>query len=274
MNDIRYKNFKISAIIALLLVIYGPTFLWMKQRFLAADSYYSHGFLIPVIAIFLIWQKKERLMQIPIKSFGGGFYIFLGGLFLQIISAWWSISFTSGFSFLIVLIGLVLYFFGKKITKEILFPLGFLVFMIPLPLVVIAKINLKMKLFSAHWATLFLSKIMDLVAVRSGSYIKMAHCSLSVDDPCSGLKSLISLLALGAMFAYLIKTSRLKKLIIFLSSVPMALIANAIRVIFLCLVSEIYGTKIAMAGFFHNLSGLLVFVVAFIGMMFISKALD
>jgi exosortase len=156
--------------------------------------------------------------------------------------------------------------------KESLFAVLFLLFMMPLPLVAIVGITFKMKLFAAFWA----NKIVNLLGIRAvldGSVIKMAHTHVIVEDVCSGLRSLISLLALGAIIAYLSKLAPWKKLVVFLSSGVMAIISNVVRIVFMATTSEIYGAKFT-EGFLHTLSGLIVFVVALAGLMIIVKELE
>ncbi len=264
---------KILLITGMLAVIYAPTFIWMWGRFFAADSYYSHGFLIPIISAFFAWSKRKELKSLPVKSSLLGLFIVIIGLLFHITGAWLRVYFISGVSFVIVLFGLVLWFFGKGVTRKLIFPLGFLVFMIPLPLVAVADISLKMKLLAAQMATWMVNHI-GIRAIRDGSLITMSNSSLSVDDPCSGLKSLISLMAMGVIFGYISKTSFVKKMIIFISSIPIAVLANSVRVFLLCVISEVYGTKVATGGFFHDAGGLMVFAVAFICLMFLVNTLE
>lgn len=145
-------------------------------------------------------------------------------------------------------------------------------FMIPLPLIAIVGITFKLKLFAAYWA----NKVVNALGVRAildGSVIKMAHTHVIVEDVCSGLRSLISLLALGTIIAYLSKLSRWKKVVVFFAAGVMAIIANIVRIVFMALTSEIYGAKFT-EGFLHTLSGLIVFVVAFAGLMIVVKELE
>jgi exosortase len=144
--------------------------------------------------------------------------------------------------------------------------------MIPLPLIAIVGITFKMKIFAAYWANKIINAC-GIQAVLDGSVIKMRHTHVVVEDVCSGLRSLISLLALGTIIAYLSKLSRVKKVIVFFAAGVMALLANIIRIVFMALTSEIYGAKFT-EGFLHTLSGLLVFVIAFAGLMIVVKELE
>ncbi|MDD5669896.1 MAG: exosortase/archaeosortase family protein, partial [Candidatus Omnitrophica bacterium] len=182
------------------------------------------------------------------------------------------VYFTSGFSLLLVIPGLVLLFFGKEYLRKLLFPIVFLVFMIPLPLVAIANISFRLKIFAAQIST-FVVNSLGVTAVRDGSVIRTMHAYLVVEDPCSGIRSLISLIALGGLMAYFSNLSKVKKSILFAASMPIAIISNVIRISALTLVSEIYGAKYA-GGWFHDTMGILVFVFAFVGMILVSKVLE
>ncbi len=264
--------FKIALIIILLIGIYAPAFVNLTGRFLAADSYYSHGFLVPVVSAYLIWRKRKRLKNaLPAQSGKSGLPLLAAGLFLHFISTALKINFGSFISLPIVLAGLALYLFGKRVARELVFPLGFLIFMIPLPSVVIIAVSFKMKLLAAQLAS-WAVNMMGISAIRDGSTIHLPQDFLIVGDPCSGLRSLISLLALGAVFTQFISGSVLRKNILFLSAIPIALMSNVARIVLLLLATYVYGKNVAM-GFFHDLTGMLVFVFAFIGLTIVIRLL-
>ncbi len=254
------------------ILTYIPTLLWMWDRWFARDSYYSHGVLVPFVSGFLIWQMRKELSEIRPKPSPWGVPLIIVGLIVHLASSLFRIYFTSGFSMLVVLTGLVLFIYGSKIFKKILFPICFLIFMIPVPLVVITNISFKMKIFAAQIATAALNG-MGLIAVRSGSVLKMQHTYVVVDDICSGLRSLISLAALGSMFAYWMKGPMYKRVILFCSTIPIAIATNVMRIIFLAFISEVWGAKYAV-GFVHDLSGFMVFALAFILLYAVGKVLE
>ncbi|MDD5020010.1 MAG: exosortase [Candidatus Omnitrophica bacterium] len=263
---------KPAALTVLLAVIYSPTIGWMVDRWMAKDSYFSHGFLVPVVSLYIVWLKRRKLKAIKPRSVSWGLALIVGGLLIHVLSAFLRVYFTSAYSFLPVLCGLILYFRGLPTLKELWFPVTFLVFMIPLPLIAIVGITFKMKIFAAYWANKIVNA-MGIRAVLEGSIIKMRHTHVVVEDVCSGLRSLISLLALGALMAYFSNLPRYKKLIVFLSAGAMAILANIVRIVFMAVTSEVYGAKFT-EGFLHTLSGLIVFVVAFAGLMIVVKELE
>jgi len=257
---------------AMYLAAYVPTMIWMWDRWFARDSYYSHGILIPFVTIYLIWQKREELALIEKAKSAWGLPLVVVGMLMHAFASLMRVYFISGFSMLIVLIGLILFFYGFAIFRKILFPVLFLVFMIPVPLAIITNISFKMKIFAAKIATTVLNNS-GIPAVREGSVIRMRHAQVIVDDVCSGLRSLISLMALGSIFAYWMKSTMTKRGILFLTTVPIAIITNVFRVIFLSSVAEIWGVQYA-AGILHDVSGFLVFALAFVLLYIMGRILE
>lgn len=267
----KYRDELLTLIFVLL--TYTPTFIWMWDRWFVRDSYYSHGILIPFVSFYLIWNKREELSKLPREYSPWGFPIFLFGILLHLISAAFRVYFSSGFSLIIVLIGLLLHFFGYRILKHLFFPIVFLAFMIPLPIVTIANISFKLKVFAAQLATNILNNHLRIPCFQDGSIIRLQHAHVIVDDVCSGLRSLISLTALGSIFAYWIKGGIIKKTVVFLSTIPIAVITNALRIVFLATVSEVWGAQYA-TGFLHDLSGFIVFAGAFVLLFAVVKLLE
>ncbi|MBC8234526.1 exosortase/archaeosortase family protein [bacterium] len=263
---------KIGFIVLLLVVIYYPTAGWMWTRWFWADSYYSHGPLIPLVSGVLIWLKRRELAEAQISYSKPGIFILSAGLFLHLLSALVFIQSISGFSLPIVMIGLVLYLFGWEITRIVLFPLGFLFFIAPAPLQFIAATTLKMKLFAAHISAIAV-QLLGIPMVREGSIVHLSNTTITVGDPCSGLRSLISLTALGVLYAYLAQSSYPKRVALVLASIPIAIIANIIRVIGVIVVANSYGNRIVTDGLVHDAFGFSVFVIALAGLILTGRIL-
>ncbi|MBI4846012.1 MAG: exosortase/archaeosortase family protein [Candidatus Omnitrophica bacterium] len=269
MKPINY--IKTAIVLVLLGLIYYPAFTWMWVRWNAEETYYSHGPLIPVAVLFFIWIKKEELFKLRNNSLDAGIICICMGIFMHLVAIWINVLFISAASLIVTLIGLILYFFGKEMLRRVLFPICYFVFMIPLPLFLIANIVVKMKLFAAQMATVVLNKI-GIAAIREGSIIHMTRSYLAIESPCSGLRSLISLMAFGAAFAYLTRHNMAKKWVLFLSALPIALLANVLRIVLLGWVSEIYGMEAAQ-GWIHDFSGYLLFVIAAFAMIAVNSLL-
>jgi exosortase len=257
----------------LVIAAYIPSFIWMVERWTVQDTYYSHGFLVPFICLFIIWTKRESFEKLAVHPAPKtGWSIFGAAIFIHLVSTLLRVSFTSGFSLIPVIVGLILVFLGKDFLKLLWFPIAFIAFMIPLPMVATANMSFRLKLLAAQIATLIVNGL-GVEAVRDGSIIKTAHASVTVEDPCSGIRSLIALIALGALMAYFSHISRPRKAVLFASSVPIAVSTNIVRITALTLASEIYGSQFAM-GWFHDTMGVLVFVLAFLMLSVVGKLLE
>lgn len=263
---------KFQVCLILMLAAYIPTIMWMYWRWNAAESYYSHGILIPFVSLFIVWQRRDMLVNIPIQTDFRGLLLVVFGMVLHIIAAVLRIYFLSGFTLIMVLFGLILYFFGSKMIKALIFPIFFLIAMIPMPLVLIGNLTVQLKLLVTQ-ASVFVLNHIGFPSIQDGSVIRMPNSYIEVAAPCSGLRSLISLLTLGLLFAYALKIAFWKKVVLFLSSIPIAMFSNLCRVLMIAVVNDLYGEKVAM-GFFHDFSGYMIFVIAFICLYVVSKILD
>jgi exosortase len=195
-------------------------------------------------------------------------------LLIHVGSVWTHIFFTSGFSILLLCVGSCLYFFGLKITRKIAFPLLFLLFMFPLPMGAVAVFSFPLKLGVANLAAICLGAF-GLPLFREGAVVHLARTTLTIDDPCSGIRSLISLLALGALIAYFSKIKALKKGILFIAAIPIAIFTNVLRVCALILAANWLGAQWAMPEhWFHTASGMGVFAVSLILLFFSMKMLE
>ena len=252
--------FKLISIVFLLALTYFPVFLWMFDRWFSRDSYYSHGILIPFLVIFFIWQKRSKIINQPFIASVWGNRLFLIGVGIHLLSLIAGVYFTSAFSLVIVLLGLVLQLYGRQVFKELYLPLLFLVLMIPLPLVFIVNLSFQLKLLAAKLAAIMLHQL-GIPAISEGSYIQMRNAFVVVEDVCSGLRSLMALISLGAVFAYLMKTSYKKKLVLLLAAFPIAIIVNALRIAVLALKAEWWGVE-SIQGIVHEVAGYLVIAVA------------
>ena len=253
--------------------LFFPTFRWMAERFDAADSFYSHGWLIPIASGWLIWRRREDLARLPRRATWRGVWLLAPCVALHVIATWLRLGFVSGFAMLGALCGLVWTCWGEAVLRRLRFPLLFLVFMVPLPGIVLIAVSFKMKLLAASWATWGLRGL-GIAAAQMGSTVHVPGLSVIVDDTCSGLRSLISLIALATLWTALLGpgATRLHQLVIVACAIPIALVANMARIIALVLLAAIYGRGIA-DGFIHYGSGVVVFGIALAALAGISRCL-
>jgi exosortase A len=223
---------------------------------------FSHGFLIPIVSLYFVYERRKELSALSPSTAWGGLGLIVLGILLLLLGNLATEYFTMRFSILVVLGGIILFLLGKEFYKTLLFPVVFLIFMIPIPSVLMDRITFPMQLFASKVAARSLYLI-GIPVLREGNIIQLANTSLEVAEACSGIRSLISLLALSVVFAYLSQKTTLKRVLLVLSTFPIAIIANAARVTGTGILAHHYGDKVAQ-GFFHGFSGWILFVVAFI----------
>jgi exosortase len=264
----------IAVITLLFFFTYKEILLWMYERYTGADSYYSHGFLVPFISIFFIYWQKDRLKEAKQSTNIVGLYIIIFALLLHLLGTTLYVFSISGFSIFFLVVGLALYFFGTKISKSIWFPLLFLVFMFPLPQALIGVVSFPLKIFAAK-AGVWIVDSLGVPVHGEGFNIFIPAGHLLVGNPCSGLRSLISFLALGSVLAYLAPISTARKWILFLLSIPIAILSNVIRIPILILASHKWGLAAAAPDtFIHTGSGMLVFIIGFTLLLASAKVLE
>ncbi len=258
---------------ALFVLLFWPTFVWLAERFDAHDSFYSHGWLIPVASAWLIWQRRGMLQSCRVRESVAGLWLLIPSLLLHVVATRWHLHFVSGFAMLATVWGFVWTCSGWSVLWALRMPMLFLLFMIPLPGVLLISVSFRMKLLAATLATHALH-LFGIHAVQAGSTIQVPGVSVIVDDTCSGLRSLISLIALATLWTSFMPPSAgaRKRWVMVAASLPIALAANVVRITVLVLLAAIYGPKIA-DGFVHFGSGLVVFGVSLIVLAWLNRRL-
>ncbi|BCR05273.1 exosortase [Desulfuromonas versatilis] len=226
------------------------------------DPNYSHGFLVPVISIYFLLQKKAELNASPVRPSNLGLLVILGGLAMLIVGIAGTEYFTMRSSLVVLLAGIVLYLFGWQVFKILALPIGFLIFMVPLPYIVYDAAAFPLKLFVAKFSVISL-KALGVIVMREGNIIMFPNTVLEVADACSGLRSLMSLIALAVAFAFMSQKTAFKKTFLILMAIPIAIFTNMVRVIVTGFLAQYYGAA-AAEGFFHEFAGMAVFVLAMV----------
>ena len=265
--DATHKpSYLILAAFALFLIIYIPVLIGLVGDWYDDDNY-SHGFLIPVVSAYLIWKKRQQIKELTAPSGDNlGLILIIFGMVIYILATAAAEYFTLRFSLVATLFGLVWYLYGRGVIKLTWFELLFLLFMIPLPYVLYNSLTFPMQLFATK-VTVKILNIIGMTALRQGNMIHLPGYSLEVAEACSGMRSLISLLALGAIYARLTQKDIPRQIVLFLSTIPIAIAANIFRVLFTAVGAYTISRELAEE-FLHELSGMMVFIVAFI-MLFI-----
>ncbi|MHB8533833.1 MAG: VPLPA-CTERM-specific exosortase XrtD [Sulfuricaulis sp.] len=220
---------------------------------------YSHGYLIPFIVIFLIWQRKDRLEQVPFVGSWIGILVMVLGvllLFAGKLSTHYSII---EYSFVIVLMGIVLAMMGWRAFKIIWAPLIMLLFMFPIPVFLFATLSTQLQLISSQLGVAII-RLFNISVYLEGNVIDLGVFKLQVVEACSGLRYLFPLMTLGFIMAYFFKAAFWKRAVVFLSTIPITVFMNSFRVGMIGILVDHWGRSMAM-GFLHYFEGWVVFMV-------------
>jgi len=236
------------------------------------DDNYSHGFFIAPLAAYFAWERRAKFAAQPITPSLLGLLVVAGSLVLLIGGILGAELFLSRVSFLGVLTGAILYFYGWQRLRVVLFPLAFMLLMIPLPAIIFNKIAFPLQLLASNVGESTIDA-MGIPILREGNILILANAKLEVAEACSGIRSLVSLFTLGLVFGYFVDPLAWVRLVIALSAVPVAIVANGLRVAGAGVAAHNYG-EAGVEGIFHEFSGWVVFVLAFMMMFGVQRLLQ
>ena len=256
--------------LVLLVAIYWNVGRSLYNNWTLTDSYYTHGFLIPPISAFLVWQRRAVLLRTKRAPSWLGALLMACSSVMLLLADFLGFNVFAQLSLLPMLTGLVLAAFGPRYLKLVWFPLFFLIFMVPIPPSLTQSIILDIKLLATEGAVR-IARLCSLSMIREGSYVHFGQERLLVGEVCGGLRSLIALLSFGTLMAYISKTTRWAKVVILLLSGPIAIVSNTARIFALCVIGYFWGAD-AASGVVHDVSGILIFACAF-GLLFLLETI-
>ena len=226
------------------------------------DDNYSHGFLIVPLAIYLAWERRAVLAKTPVVPSAYGLVMIAGSLVLLVAGLLGAAPFLARVSIIGSLVGAILLLFGWKMLRELQFPLAFLLLMIPLPAIIFNRVAFPLQLLASNLGEYGISS-MNIPILREGNVLILANATLEVVEACSGIRSLVSLFTFGLVFGYIADHRIWVRAVIALSAIPVAILVNGMRVAGAGVAVHNYGPAGAK-GLFHEISGWLVFLVAFL----------
>jgi exosortase len=249
---------KVGWFMALLIVCYLPTLTRLVNQWMN-DEDMGHGFFVPVVAGYIAWLNREKLISMDWSGSNFGLVIIAFGAFQLMIGTLGAELFLQRTAFIESLVGVVLYLGGWQVLKELAFPLFLTIFMIPLPAIIYSQITFPLQLFASAVAETTLNSI-GIPVLREGNVLELASQKLSVVEACSGIRSLLSLTFLSLVYGFFFDKKEWMRWVLLGATIPIAIVANASRVTITGIISEI-NTEFAN-GFFHVLEGWVIFMVA------------
>jgi exosortase len=287
---------RVLAVISVVIFAYA-TVLPKLARNWWVDENYSHGLLIPFIIGAILWLQRDNLKNVETRPapFWGA-----SAIVLALVMLWSGVAgaelYTQRISLVLLLAGIVIYFWGGRLLKHLLVPGLLLLLAIPIPAIIFNKIAFPLQLFASRCAVWSMS-VLGIPVLRQGNVIELKPLNaletkkLEVVEACSGIRSLMTLLTLAVVFSYfsypreddsnqdqglaawLKSYGFWRSVILVLSAIPIAILTNALRVSGTGVLSHYYGTRVA-DGFFHTFSGWVIYIVAFLMLFGVGWILD
>src|SRR5581483_503055 len=189
----------------------------------------GHGFLVPVVAAIIIWQRRADLAKTEIRPNWWGLVVVILGACQMIVGTLGVELFTSRTAFIVTIIGAVWFLGGTELLKKLIFPLALLFLMVPIPTVVYNALTFKMQLLASRLADGALD-VLSVPVLREGNVLEVPGMRLSAVEACSGIRSLLTLTFLSLVYGYFFEKRIYLRILLFVSTVPIAIVANASRV--------------------------------------------
>ena len=251
----------LSALLATALLgsLYADSLLYLFNRWISSDDY-SHGMLVPMVCLFLVWQARHHMVAVGIEHSWWGLAIVSVGLLIYGVGELATLYVMQHFSLWIVLVGLVIGAIGLRAAREIMFPLAYLLTAIPLPNFLYAGLSSRLQLWSSALGVGCL-QLVGVMAFREGNVIDLGPVQLQVVEACSGIRYLFPLTTLALLCAYLFKDRMWKRIVLVFSSIPISIFVNGFRIGVIGVLVEWSGQG-AAEGFSHLFEGAVLFMAS------------
>jgi exosortase len=258
-----------AVIAGLLVLLFYPALIWLVQSWLS-NPYYTHGFLIPPIAALLAWRQWRYVTAERRRGTTWlGILLTLASTVLVIWAMRWQNYVVAILGLVTLILGILLYLEGWSRVKHWLFPVLFLALMVPLPFVDLASPWLES--FTARSAT-ELARLVGISAVQQGGEITLPSTSIVVGAPCSGLRSLVTMVTVGIGWVYLVEGKPTAKAALLLAIVPLVALSNVLRIAILLVVAVVFGQEVALS-YYHDWSSPILFLMALGLLLVLGKVL-
>lgn len=254
----------------LLVACYAPVLIRLVRQW-STDGDMGHGFFVPLVAGYIVWQRRHQLAHTSPSPNWWGLAVIAWGAAQLYLATLGAELFLARTAFIVSLIGIVLLLGGLPILRIVAFPILLLFFMVPIPAIVYNQITFRLQLLASSVAETALS-FFGVPVLREGNILRLPNQSLSVVEACSGIRSLLTLSFLSLVYAYFFDRKVWMRWVLLAAAVPVALVANASRVTISGLLSEV-NPKLA-EGLFHEAAGWLVFMVGLVLVILVHWVID
>jgi exosortase len=266
--DCKKTDILILALYVLLLLgLYHSVLASMVKDWMD-DPDFSHGFLIAPFAGYLVWKKRRDIQHIDRRGNWAGIAIVLLAALTYYFGIVCSLEYATRISFILWIYGSTIVIFGFSMWRALVFPMFFLLLMVPFPYLLYDQIAFPLKMVASNVAASLLDFV-GIPAYREGNIIVLTTMTLDVVDACSGIRSLMSLITIGCIVCYFRNRNKYVQAFVVLSAVPIAILVNSLRVFFTGVFIDLGYIRIA-EGFYHTFSGWLVFLGGFFLMVSMS----
>lgn len=249
----------IAGLVILFVVAFFPVWSLLVGVWAGSDEY-SHGFLVLPVSLFLVWQKRAELARLERCRSRWGFILAMIALAAYLLSIMAGVMTTASLAMILFIGGAILYLFGPVISRQVLFPVAFLLFMVPVPAQIYASMTVPLQLLVSR-ASVWLAALAGVPVEQDGNLILLPQQTLQVVDACSGLRSMMMLVALGTLIWHLTLKSKVLGSILVISALPLALLINVFRVTVLVLCLWYLNFDLT-GGILHTILGLTVNILS------------
>lgn len=259
---------KAAVVAGLIGVLFWKVLVEMAKDWWNYDAY-SQGMLLPPLALYVAWLNRSRTLAYPAAADSRGLLLTVSSCLLYLLGIVAAEFFITRLSFVLLVGALIWTFWGMERLRTLSFPMLLLATMIPLPSIVYNSLATPLQLFASDIAAR-IAQAFSVSVYRDGNILQLANVTLGVAEACSGLNSLSALIVGSVLLGYLVCTGTASRILLFLSSVPLAIAVNVLRVSGTAILADI-NEEFAM-GFYHSFSGWLVFVCGF-GLLYLCARL-
>ena len=262
---------KIATLAVLWILVISPVVPQMVTTWLG-HSDNTHALLVPLISLYFAWNKRKELADVETTGSAWGGIFLTMSLLVYLVSYIGGIAFISRLMIVSSLVGLVWNCFGWQALRVLAFPLGFLVFMVPVPDSLLGLVSFPLQMLATKISA-WVIKICSIPVYREGNMLYFVQTQLEVAEACSGIRSIMALTMLSVLLAYMSNHSWRYKAFLVVCAIPVAMLANILRVSGTGILAHFFGDKVAR-GFLHEFSGLVVFAFGFFVLISLSRILE